>query len=124
MYIFYHMASVIYSFLLLLISASILTANTLQTNNQASNAFDSEISHLNRCDKSKRKSAEKLPQSKRAKPGMLSKEFAAWNPGDRSSRKGGKFMRLNGKLAGKNSSTVSLPHIREKIASLFGDKYA
>ncbi|XP_048502302.1 ubiquitin-like-specific protease 1D isoform X3 [Beta vulgaris subsp. vulgaris] len=91
------------------------------TSNQASNAFDCEISHLNRCDKSKRKSAEKLPQSKKAKPGMLSKEFAAWNPGDRSSRKGGKFMRLNGKLAGKNSSTVSLPHIREKIASLFGD---
>ncbi|KNA24949.1 hypothetical protein SOVF_011010 [Spinacia oleracea] len=92
------------------------------TSNQASNAFDRELSYLNPCDKSKRKSAGKLPPSKRA---LGSKEFYAWKPEkpeDRPPRNGRKYMGLNGKQAGKVSLLGSLPLSNEKIASACTDE--
>ncbi|XP_021742436.1 ubiquitin-like-specific protease 1D [Chenopodium quinoa] len=82
------------------------------TSNQASSAFVREISCLNPCDKSKRKSTVKLPQGKRAKPGPSAKEFYAWKPKDQSPRNGVK----NGKQAGRVSSFGSLPLLNEKTA--------
>uniref|UniRef100_A0A803LJ87 Uncharacterized protein n=1 Tax=Chenopodium quinoa TaxID=63459 RepID=A0A803LJ87_CHEQI len=83
-----------------------------ETSNQASSAFVREISCLNPCDKSKRKATVKLPQSKRAKPGLSAKEFYAWKPKDQSPRNGVK----NGKQAGRVSSFGSLPLLNEKTA--------
>lgn len=91
------------------------------TSNQVCNAFEHEISYLNPCDKSKRKSVGKLPQNKRAKPGLCSKEFLPWKPGNHPHRNGGKYTRFNGKQAGRISLVGPLPLSKEKTAGSFTD---
>lgn len=92
------------------------------TDDQASTAFDREISSLKCCDKRRRKAPGKILQSKRSKPGLCSKEFSAWQPINHS-RNGQKYMSLNG-LIGRASSKGSLPLTKESLVGSLTDKDA
>ncbi|CAO2828816.1 unnamed protein product [Amaranthus hypochondriacus] len=70
----------------------------------------------------KRKSAERLPESKRANPGLRSKAFFVWKPEDHFGRYGGKYMRLHEKLADRFSSTGSSPQVKDQMTGSFTDK--
>jgi len=105
-----------------LIMAPILNVYSLQTDDQASTAFDREISLLNSCDKLRRKPPGKIPQSKRSKPGLCSKEFSAWKPINHS-RNGQKYMSLNG-LIGRSSSKGSRSLTKESLVGSLNDMYA
>ncbi|XP_057541762.1 ubiquitin-like-specific protease 1D isoform X2 [Amaranthus tricolor] len=70
----------------------------------------------------KRKSTERLPESKRAKPGLRSKEFLVWKPEDHFVRYGGKYTRLHEKLADRFSSTGSSPLVKDQMTGSFTDK--
>ncbi|KAJ8451642.1 hypothetical protein Cgig2_018276 [Carnegiea gigantea] len=91
-----------------------------KTGDQAINAYENEISYLNLYNKLKRKSVVQIPQSKRTKPALCSKQLSSSKP-NKLSRSSGKYMSLDGFLA-RADSIGSLP--KERLAGSFTMKDA